>query len=259
MSCSRESTFLTATSMRPKQSRIGVAGLRALEPAAVGEAAPGLVDLGDVGVAAPVARVDELQQTGAVGARLRAEDAHRRLAPGARAELGREPLGIVAGVRGDVVLVGRLVERRHLRDGVVEQHDEVREGVAEEARDAHRDVDARPAELLQRDHLDARSRAATRGATSGARRSARGSRRRRRPACASPTSPTPRARPCAAARPSRRGSGRAARRRAGTRPPTRSATAARAGRRSRSCARSGARRRGRAWGCPTAPTARAGR
>ena len=161
---------------------------------------------------------------GAVGARLGAEHAHRRLAPGLLAELGRQSLGVLARVRGHVVPVGRLVERRDLRDRVVEQHDEVREGVAEEARDAHRDVDARPARAPRAGSPRCRSRAATRGATSGARRSARGSRRRRRPACASPTSPTPPGRPCAAARPSRCGSGRAARRRAGTRPPTRART-----------------------------------
>ena len=41
------------------------------------------------------------------------------------------------------------------RHRVVEQVDQVREGVAEEARDADRDVDPRPAELLERDQLEA--------------------------------------------------------------------------------------------------------
>ena len=155
MSCSRESTFLTATSMRAEAVAHGVAGTGALEAATVGEPAPGLVDLGDVGVVSPVTRIHQLQQPGAVGAGLGAEDARRRAPPGALTELGRQPLGIGARVRRHVVVVGRLVERGDLGHGVVEQHDEVREGIAEEARDAHRDVDARAPELGQRDHGEA--------------------------------------------------------------------------------------------------------
>ncbi len=135
----------------PEAVAHGVAGARALEPATVREPAPGLVDLRDVCVVAPVAGVDELQQPGAVGARLRSEDACRRAPPGALAELCRQPLGIGPRVCGDVVVLGRLVERGDRRHGVVEQHDEVREGVAEEARDAHGHVDPGAPELGERD------------------------------------------------------------------------------------------------------------
>ena len=51
------------------------AGLPPVQPAAVGVAAPHRVHLGQVGVGAPVARVDEREQPRAVRARLRAEDA----------------------------------------------------------------------------------------------------------------------------------------------------------------------------------------
>ena len=54
----------------------------------------------------------------------------------------------------DVVLLGGLVEAGDQLDGVVEHGHDVREGVAEEARDAHGDVDAGPAELGQRDGLE---------------------------------------------------------------------------------------------------------
>src|SRR5213078_1869500 len=42
-------------------------GRRARQPPAVGEAAPGGVDLGQVGVVAPAPRLDDLQDPGAVG------------------------------------------------------------------------------------------------------------------------------------------------------------------------------------------------
>ena len=114
---------------------------------------------------------------------------------GVGAELGGEPLGVGARVRGDVVVLVGLVERGDRGDRVVEQPHEVREGVAEEAGDAHGHVDPRPAELGQRDRPRCRSRAASPDATSAARRAARGSRPRRRPACASPPCPRRRGRP----------------------------------------------------------------
>ena len=49
------SRFLTATSMRANCSRIASRACTPSEPAPVGVAAPGLVDLGEVGVVAPVA------------------------------------------------------------------------------------------------------------------------------------------------------------------------------------------------------------
>ena len=55
----------------------------------------------------------------------------------------------------DEVLLGRLVQRGDQPHGLVEQRDQVREGVAEEAADAADDIDPRPAQLGQRDDLDA--------------------------------------------------------------------------------------------------------
>ncbi len=54
-----------------------------------------------------------------------------------------------------VVLAERLVQRDHRLAGLVEQRDQVREGVAEEAADPADHVDARAAQLGQRDDLDA--------------------------------------------------------------------------------------------------------
>jgi hypothetical protein len=56
-------------------------------------------------------------------------------------------------VGADVVGLGRLVQGRGQAHGVVEQPDRVRERVAEEARDAQGDVDARAAQLLGGDGL----------------------------------------------------------------------------------------------------------
>ena len=53
----------------------------------------------------------------------------------------------------DEVGLVRLVEIGHHRHGVVEHRDDVGEGVPEEPGDADRDVDPRPAELLQRHRL----------------------------------------------------------------------------------------------------------
>ena len=57
-------------------------------------------------------------------------------------------------MRGHVVVLVRLVEQCHHPHRVVEHHHHVREGIAEEAGDADRHVDARPAELVERDHLE---------------------------------------------------------------------------------------------------------
>ena len=134
-----------------------VLGGRAVQTAAVGVAAPRLVDRREVVVVAPVARVEQLQEPGPVGPGLGAEDA-RGGAPPRRvgADLRGEPLGVGAGVRGDVVVLVGLLERGDRGDRVVEQPHEVREGVAEEAGDAHGHVDARTAELGEGHDLDAR-------------------------------------------------------------------------------------------------------
>ena len=52
-------------------------------------------------------------------------------------------------VRAQVVRVGGLVEVGHGPHRVVEQRDDVRERVPEEAGDAQRDVDAGPAQLVE--------------------------------------------------------------------------------------------------------------
>jgi hypothetical protein len=57
------------------------------------------------------------------------------------------------GVGADEVHLGGLVEVGDQAHRVVEHRHHVREGVAEEAGDAHRDVDAGPAEFFQRDRL----------------------------------------------------------------------------------------------------------
>ena len=116
----------------------------AVQAAAVGEAAPGGVDLGEVGVVAPVAAVDQLQQPGAVGARLGAED------PCGGASLVAVLGQVGLRVGADVVVLGGLVEAGDELHRVVEHRHHVREGVAEEAGDAHGDVDARAAELVER-------------------------------------------------------------------------------------------------------------
>ena len=122
------------------------AGLAPVQAAAVGVPTPDGVHLGEVGVAAPVAGVDQRQQARPVRAGLGAEDPRGRAA----AVTVRRDVGL--DVLADVVV--RLVQGRHGPDRVVEQRDDVRERVAEEAGDAHGDVDAGPAELRARDDLE---------------------------------------------------------------------------------------------------------
>ena len=83
-----------------------VAGRAAVQSAAVGVAAPDGVDLGEVGVGAPVAAVDQLEQARAVRARAGAEDAGGGAA--FVAVLGQVGLGVGA----DEVGLGGLVQRR---------------------------------------------------------------------------------------------------------------------------------------------------
>ena len=97
-----------------------------------------------------MSRVDQLLNAGAVGARLRAEDA----IAGARLHLVQRR---VRGTRqffqvvlAREVLFRRFVERDDELDGAIHERDEVRERVAEEAADAERDIDTRPAQTLER-------------------------------------------------------------------------------------------------------------
>ena len=236
-----------------------VARLHAVQPAAVGVAAPGLVDGGEVGVVVPVAGLEQR------AAPRRRCPAWRRRCAWSRAATPRprraRPRAGRVGQRvlAHVVALGRLVEPGDQRHRVVEQRHQVREGVAEEARDAHGDVDPRPAELLQRDRLEPDHPPRLGVPRRAARRAARGSRRRRRRGCASRPCPTPRSRPSRDARRRRRGGARAARRPAAARPRRRGRWAAPWGRPSRSCARSAGRRRARASATPTARRGRGGR
>ena len=91
---------------------------------AVAVAAPRRVHRGQVAVDAPVARVEEGEDARAVGARLGAEHPRVVVEPGQTS-------------------------------GVVEHGDHVGEGVAEEPGDADDDIDARPAQLVLGDELDA--------------------------------------------------------------------------------------------------------
>ena len=103
------STFFTATAIRPKPSSHVLARLPPSRPAAVGVAAPHRVDLGQVGVVAPVARVDQREQARAVGARLGAEHAGGGPAPGGGlSELVQEPVAILERVLAREVALGRL-------------------------------------------------------------------------------------------------------------------------------------------------------
>ena len=57
------------------------------------------------------------------------------------------------GMGADVVVLGCLVKACDELHRVVEHRDHVREGVAEETRDSHGDVDARAAEFGEPDRL----------------------------------------------------------------------------------------------------------
>src|SRR5262245_64239151 len=66
---------------------------------------------------------------------------------------GRQALDLLAHARGDGIVGFRLIELANGANCLVEELDLGREGIAEEARDAQGDIDARPAELGERDHL----------------------------------------------------------------------------------------------------------
>ncbi|SGG56394.1 Uncharacterised protein [Mycobacterium tuberculosis] len=115
--------------------------LAAIQVAPVGESAPGGVHLGEVGVVAPAAAVDQLQQPGAVGSRFGSEN-----------PCGGSPLISVVGqirlgVRAHVVVLGGLVEVGDQPHRVIEHGHHMREGITEKAGDPYRHVDARAAQL----------------------------------------------------------------------------------------------------------------
>ena len=111
---------------------------------AVGPAAPGNVSLGEVAGVRPAALVDQCLQAGTVGAGLRAEDAVRGQAPSPA--LGRAVFGQLGRVGGDLggerVVVRALVESRDRAHRGIEEVDQARKGVAEEARDPERHIDS---------------------------------------------------------------------------------------------------------------------
>ena len=212
-----------------------VGGRRAVEPAAVGEAAPCGVDLREVGVVAPVAAVDQLQQTRAVGSRFGAEN-----------PCGGTTLVAVLGdvglrVGADVVVGGlarrgpRPVARRRRASS---RHAGTRRGRTRRCARSRRceACRVRPAESAP-----GSPPVATRRPRPAEHPAAQALRRCRHPRCASPTCPTPTARPIAASRRSPRGSGPAANPPSPHRFPTPAAKAPPWGRRSRSCARWAAR------------------
>src|SRR5439155_14727257 len=115
------------------------------------------VDLGKVRVVAPVALVDEGENAGAVSAEWRAENA---VACRLGRVLGGKPLplelhALVEDVPTDRVGLDRLVKIRNGTERDVQQADQVRKRDAEEPRNATDDVHPRPAELRERDHVEA--------------------------------------------------------------------------------------------------------
>src|SRR5699024_10821233 len=114
------------------------------------EASPGSVHLREVVVVAPGARLDRLEDPGTVRAGFRAED------PRGGAALIAVFGEVGPGVCAHEVLLRRRVEVRDHADGVVEHVDLVRERVPEEAGDAYGHVDARTAELLERNNTQLR-------------------------------------------------------------------------------------------------------
>ena len=237
MSCSRVSCVLRRH-RDPAERRLHVAArLAPVQPAPVGVAAPHRVHLGQVGVG----RASCGRRSAAAGPAPYAPGLEPKIRAVARR---RSPCsrGVLVGVGAHVVAVGRLVQLGDRADRVVEQRDDVRERVPEEPGDAHRDVDARPAELRRAAPPRSRSPAATRRPTPGGSRAARAPRRCRRPGCASRRCPRRSGRPTARVL---AGVGEvprdAASRRARRRPPRRCGTGSPSGRRSRSCGRSAAR------------------
>src|SRR5262249_36608722 len=102
------------------------ARLPAVQAVTVGVAAPDRVNLGEVGVGAPVAGVDQRQQARAVRSGLGAEDPGGGAAPVAVRD------GVGGGGRADVVVGGGFVELCDSSYRIVDEGDDVRERVTEE-------------------------------------------------------------------------------------------------------------------------------
>ena len=137
-------------------------GGNSLDPAAVGMAAPGEPGPGEVAIVPPAALVDQRLQPSTIGARAAAEDPPCR--PPQRLALRHpcrlETLGLGARRSRERIVGLWLVQCGHRAAGIVQQLDLRRKGVAEEARDAQRDVDPRPPQDRERHHFDAGDAAA---------------------------------------------------------------------------------------------------
>src|SRR6185295_15621914 len=101
----------------------------------VREAAPGGIDLREVMIATPVARLDQWQDAGSVRARLGSED------PGGGSAMITVSCKISLCVLLDEVQLVRLVTINDQAYGVVQHGHNVRKRVTKEARDANRDID----------------------------------------------------------------------------------------------------------------------
>src|SRR5450830_13185 len=134
-----------------------VAALLVAQLARIGVAAPVDVSLGKIGIGLPVLFLNQGQDAGTVAARLGAEDAIGGtllcfVFVQALADPFAQLLQIMLAYE---ILIERLIQCDDGIDGVVDQIDQLREGVAEESADARSDVDARALQLLQRYHFDA--------------------------------------------------------------------------------------------------------
>ena len=130
--------------------------------AGIGVAPPGGVHLGQVVDGLPVALVQHAQDAGAVGPRLAAENAEQgRVAHAFGASAGlaiagaaaAAPFLILSDVLDDIVVVRRFLLRRRQRHRLVNQVNQIGESVPEKAADTHRDINARAAQLRQRNDL----------------------------------------------------------------------------------------------------------
>src|SRR6185312_9824839 len=119
---------------------------------AISEAAPGEISLGEIARIGPAALVDQRLEPRAIGTRLRAEDAETGAALGFRRcdSLRLKRAAILRDAHRQRVDARLFIERRDRARRAVEEVDEVRERVAEEARDSQGDVNARPVEHRHR-------------------------------------------------------------------------------------------------------------
>ena len=130
---------------------------------AIGIGAPDDIGAGEVAAIGPQLLIDQGLQTGAIAAGLGAEDATAGVAAAPRrgAFRLRRALRLVAHPRGDRIVRLVLIQRADGADRPVEQFDLRRKGIAEEAGDAQRHIDARPAKLAQEARSRNRSRASS--------------------------------------------------------------------------------------------------